>query len=184
MLAPTDPTGPPGQHGPLLAPTGPHGSHWFSQTAPTLLSHMDPTGPLKAFTGPLKAFTGPHGPPRTVLWITLAFAGLHRCYRSTQSSLAFTGLHRPSNSTGPLTEQAFLHWLTLTPLAKPALHLNTIEAWVSQGRCIWMVVFITSYCFAFVIVMLLCVCYFTSSSFVHVFSLLLLCPAPPVSKHA
>jgi len=49
---------------------------------------------------------------------------------------------------------------TITPLAKPALPLNTIEAWVSQDRCIWVFVIIArhialrlslSCCFAFVI---------------------------------
>ena len=47
---------------------------------------------------------------------------------------------------------------------------------VYMGGCFYRM----SRCFAFVIVMLLCVCYFTSSSFV--FSLLLLCTALPVSK--
>lgn len=165
---------------------GPHRPHWSTQI-PLVQSHStDVIIPQ----GPNWSPQGLHWPTWTPLvysdcsldhtglcwpmWVLLVHSvtpGLHWTSPAIKQ-------HWPTQ-----TVQAFLHWLTITPLAKPALPLNTIEAWVSQDRCIWVFAFYrTSHCFAFVIVMLLCICYSTSSLFV--FSLLLLCPTLPVSKRA
>ena len=77
--------------------------------------------------------------------------------------------------------QVILQWeFTETAVTTPWVTLLSIfsSVCVYMGGCFYR----TSHCFAFVIVRLLCVCFFTSLPFV--FSLLLLCPALPVSKRA
>ena len=169
-----------GPHGsPSLAPTDPtglHGSHRFSQIAPTLLSHMH-------YVCPLKAFTGPHGLPWytwTVLWITLAYVGATGPLSHPWPSLDFTSHQTTlahSDSTGL---PSLAHHNSTSQACSPSQH-----NWgMGQPRPVYMGIcyYRTSHCFAFVIVMLLCICYSTSSLFV--FSLLLLCPTLPVSKRA
>jgi len=164
---------------------GPHRPHWSTRIPLVQSDSTDVTIPHGPNWSP-QGLHWPTWPPLVYLDRSLDHTGLCCPTWVLLAHSVTPGLHWTSPAIKQhwptQTVQAFLHWLTLTPLAKPALHLNTIEAWVSQDRCIWVFVFITRHIAYFVIVLLLCICYSTSSSFV--FSLLLLCPALPVSKHA